>query len=57
MNRDTLKQIMVDQKDIYLNDPLIARHYPLEEKYKLLLCRHQKMWQILYDVSADTDLT
>ena len=31
MNRDTLKQIMVDQKDIYLNNPLIARHYPLEE--------------------------
>ena len=29
--RDTLKQIMVDQKDIYLNNPLIARHYPLEE--------------------------
>lgn len=31
MNRDTLKQIMIDQKDIYLNNPLIARHYPLEE--------------------------
>ncbi len=31
MNRDSLKQIMVDQKDIYLNNPLIARHYPLEE--------------------------
>ena len=31
MNRDTLKQIMVDQKDIYLNNPLIERHYPLEE--------------------------
>ena len=31
MNRDTLKQIMVDQKDIYLNNPLIVRHYPLEE--------------------------
>ena len=31
MNRDTLKQIMVDQKDIYLNNPLISRHYPLEE--------------------------
>ena len=26
MNRDTLKQIMVDQKDIYLNNPLISRH-------------------------------
>lgn len=31
MNRDTLKQIMVDQKDIYLNNPLITRQYPLEE--------------------------
>lgn len=31
MNRDTLKQIIVDQKDIYLNNPLIVRHYPLEE--------------------------
>ena len=31
MNRDTLKQVMVDQKDIYLNNPLISRHYPLEE--------------------------
>ena len=31
MNRDTLKQIMVDQKDIYLNNPFIVRHYPLEE--------------------------
>ena len=30
MNRDTLKQIMVDQKDIYLNHPLIIRHYPIE---------------------------
>ena len=32
MNRDTLIQIMVDQKDIYINNPLISRHYPLEEK-------------------------
>lgn len=31
MNRDTLKQIMVDQKEIYLNNPLIARQYTLEE--------------------------
>lgn len=31
MNRDILKQIMVDQKDIYLNNSLIARQYPLEE--------------------------
>ena len=31
MNRDTLKQIMIDQKEMYLNNPLIVRHYPLEE--------------------------
>ena len=31
MNRDTLKQIMIDQKDIYLNNPFISRHYPLED--------------------------
>lgn len=31
MNRDTLKQIMIDQKDIYLNNPIIPRHYPLED--------------------------
>lgn len=31
MNRDTLKQIIIDQKDIYLNNPLISRHYPLDD--------------------------
>ena len=31
MNRDNLKQIMIDQKEIYLNNPLISRHYPLED--------------------------
>ena len=30
MNRDTLKQIMIDQKEIYFNNPLITREYPLE---------------------------
>ena len=33
MNRDTLKQIMVDQKDIYLNNPLIARRYGMENVF------------------------
>lgn len=32
MNRDTIKQIIVDQKEIYLNNPLITRQYSLEEK-------------------------
>ena len=31
MNRDTLKQIMIDQKESYLNNPLIPRKYFLEE--------------------------
>lgn len=31
MNRDTLKQILIDQKDIYLNNSLITRQYPLED--------------------------
>ncbi len=31
MNRDILKQIMIDQKEIYLNNPLLHRLYPLEE--------------------------
>lgn len=31
MNRDNLKQIIVDQKDIYLNNPLITRQYHLDE--------------------------
>ena len=30
MNRDSLKQIMIDQKELYLNNPLIPRHYSLE---------------------------
>ena len=31
MNRDTLKQVMVDQKDLYLNNSLVDRYYLLEE--------------------------
>ena len=31
MNRDILKQIMIDQKEIYLNNPLVHRLYPLEK--------------------------
>lgn len=31
MNRDILKQIMIDQKEIYLNNSLLHRLYPLEE--------------------------
>ena len=47
MNRDTLKQIMVDQKDIYLNNPLIltSRNFttqkcsePRTSRFSLVLC-------------------
>lgn len=31
MNRDTLKQVIIDQKEMYLNNPLIIRQYPLED--------------------------
>ncbi len=31
MNRDTLKQIMIDQKETYLNNSIITRQYILEE--------------------------
>lgn len=31
MNRDILKQIMIDQKETYLNNTVITRQYPLEE--------------------------
>ena len=31
MNRDILKQIIVDQKEMYLGNPLISRDYDLEE--------------------------
>ena len=31
MNRDYIKQIIVDQKEMYLNSPLISREYSLEE--------------------------
>lgn len=31
MNRDTLKQIMIDQKETYLNNTIITRQYLLEE--------------------------
>ena len=31
MNRDTLKQIMIDQKETYLNNNIITRQYHLEE--------------------------
>lgn len=31
MNRDYLKQIMIDQKEMYLNNPIVKRNYQLED--------------------------
>lgn len=31
MNRDILKQIIIDQKEMYLDNPMISRNYDLEE--------------------------
>ena len=31
MNRDILKQIIIDQKDLYMNNPITIRNYSLEE--------------------------
>ena len=31
MNRDLLKQIMIDQKEMYLNNPIVHRDYNLED--------------------------
>lgn len=50
MNRDTLKQILVDQKDIYLNNPLVPRQYSLEENvnYCFVGIRHTGKSYMMY---------
>ena len=37
MNRDVLKQIIIDQKEMYLDNPLISRDYDLEENVTIVL--------------------
>ena len=32
MNRENLKQVIIDQKEIYLNNPLVKRDFEPEEK-------------------------
>ncbi len=32
MNRDSIKQVIIDQKEVYLNNPIVRRDYGLEEK-------------------------
>ena len=31
MNRDVLKQIIIDQKEMYLDNPIVSRDYCLED--------------------------
>ena len=40
MNRDILKQIIIDQKEMYLDNPLIFRDYDLEENLNPLNISH-----------------
>ena len=47
MNRDVLKQIIIDQKEMYLDNPLISRDYDLEENVN---------YCFIYDVSTDSQL-
>ena len=44
MNRDILKQIIVDQKEMYLYNPIISRNYDLEEV--ILLLKEIIHWKI-----------
>lgn len=37
MNRDYLKQIMIDQKEIYLNNPIVKRNYNMEDNVNYCL--------------------
>lgn len=48
MNRDILKQIMIDQKEIYLNNPLVYRLYPLEENsHRLRSIAHESPFYLI----------
>ena len=38
MNRDYLKQIMIDQKETYLNNPMMKERLSIGRQCKLLLC-------------------
>ena len=42
MNRDTLKQIMIDQKESYLNNPFDSPEVFSRGECKLLFCGNQK---------------
>lgn len=59
MNRDVLKQIIIDQKEMYLGNPLISRDYDLEENvnYCFVGIRRTRksymMYQQIHDLMND----
>ena len=42
MNRENLKQVIIDQKEIYLNNPLVKRDFEPEEKINYATETNQK---------------
>ena len=59
MNRDVLKQIIIDQKEMYLDNPLISRDYDLEKNvnYCFVVIRRTgksyMMYQQIHDLMND----
>ncbi len=49
------EEIMIDQKEIYLNNPMITRHYSLEDNVNYCFVVSGER-EILYDVSTDKRL-
>lgn len=59
MNRDVLKQIIIDQKEMYLGNPLISRDYDLEENVNYCFVgirrtgKSYMMYQQIHDLMND----
>ena len=59
MNRDVLKQIIIDQKEMYLGNPLISRDYDLEENVNYCFVgirrtgKSYMMYQHIHDLMND----
>ena len=59
MNRDGLKQIIIDQKEMYLGNPLISRDYDLEENVNYCFVgirrtgKSYMMYQQIHDLMND----
>ena len=56
MNRDILKQIIIDQKEMYLDNSLISRDYDLEENVNYCFVGIRRTGKFIYDVSTDSQL-